>query len=108
MRDFPSRALDAQIFCAVHGVTDANSLTSPDLIEARARGHLLIGEGSMLGWILAPRYTSDLALAQSLIPEGISTISKIPSIVCATALTIMARTGVPVISQLRFPKEESA
>ena len=90
-----SRALDAAIFCAVLGATDANPLSSAPLIEARARGHILINQPAIKGWAEAPPYTKDLGYAKSLVPEGLSTIARDPRIVCATALVARAILDSP-------------
>jgi hypothetical protein len=90
-----SRALDATIYCAVLGVIDANSLSSPALVEARARGLILINHGAIRGWADAPWYTEDLGCATSLVPEGLATIARDPLIVCATALIARAMLDAP-------------
>lgn len=92
-----SRALDAAIHCAVLGVTDANPLSSAALIEARARGLILIDRAAIRGWADAPPYTADLGCAQLLVPEGLSTIAREPRIVCATALIARAMLDAPPV-----------
>ena len=57
-----------------------HSLSSAPLIEARARGLILINQAEIKGWIDAPRYTEDLGCAKSLVPEGLATISRDPRI----------------------------
>ncbi len=91
----PSRAMDARIFCIVHNTEDCNSFSTPTLVEARARGRVLLNEPSLLSWVTVPRYTEDLNCAKSLVPAGLSTISRDPRIVCATALMALALTGAP-------------
>jgi hypothetical protein len=90
-----SRALDAAIYCAVLGATDNNPLSCAPLIEARARGLILINQAGAKGWVDAPPYTEDLGWAKSLVPEGLSTISRDPPIVCATALMARAILDSP-------------
>jgi hypothetical protein len=90
-----SRALDAAIHCAVLGITDANPLSSAALIEARARGFVLLNRTAIPHWADAPPYTGDLGCAQSLVPEGLSTIAREPRIVCATALIARALLDSP-------------
>jgi hypothetical protein len=58
-----SRALDAAIYCAVLGTADANTLTSAPLIEARARGMILVNQAAIKGWVDAPPYTEDISSA---------------------------------------------
>jgi hypothetical protein len=96
----PSRAMDATIFCIVHNTADRNSFSTPTLIEARARGRVLLNEPTILGWVTVPRYTEDLNSAKSLVPDGLSTISRDPRIVCATALMALALTGEPELPEL--------
>jgi hypothetical protein len=86
----PSPALDGRIYCAIHGVTDANDMSTARAIEARARGGVLILEPGLRGWVAAPRFTSDLDCARSLLPSGLLTISRDPMIVCSTALAALA------------------
>lgn len=90
-----SRALDAAIFCAVLGAKDVNPLSSAPLIEARARGFILINQPAIKGWAEAPPYTEDLGYAKSLVPEGLSTIARDPRIICATALAVRAILNSP-------------
>jgi hypothetical protein len=92
-----SRALDAAIYCAVLGVTDANPLSSALLMEVRARGFILIHHSPRKAWADAPPYTEDLGCAKSLVPEGLSTIALDPRIVCATALMVRAIIGSPPV-----------
>ena len=86
---FPSRALDGRIYCAIHGVTDVNDLATPSGMEARAKGEVLVLAPGLRGWIAAPRFTSDLGCAKSLLPSDLLTISRDPMIVCATALAAL-------------------
>lgn len=97
LREWPSRALDARIYCAVLGFRDANLLNTPSLIQARSRGMVLLRTAGRAGWIDAPRYTADLGWAKSLLPEGLATISQDPQIVCATALMAIARMERPLL-----------
>jgi len=55
-----SRALDTEIYCAIHGMTDGNDLASPALVEARAKGDVLIVEPGLQCWVEAPPFTEDL------------------------------------------------
>ena len=91
----PSRALDARIYCAIHGVTDANDLITASGIEARAQGAVLLVAPGLRGWVSTPRFTSDLDCAKSLLPPGVLAISRDPMIVCSTALAALAMTQAP-------------
>lgn len=93
-----SRALDGAIHCAVLGVTDANPLSSRPLIDVRGRGFILIHQPPRKAWADAPPYTQDLDCARSLVPDGVSTISPDPRIVCATALMVRAILGSPPVA----------
>jgi hypothetical protein len=86
----PSRALDGRIYCAVHGVTDANDLITARGIEARAKGNVLLLAPGLRGWLAAPRFTLDMDCAKSLLPSGLLTISRDPMVVCSTALAALA------------------
>jgi hypothetical protein len=99
-----SRALDAAIYCAVLGTADGNPLTSAPLIEARARGMILVNQAAIKGWVDAPPYTEDLSCARSLVPEGLSTIARDPRIVCATALTVRALLDLPPLPLIGWRK----
>jgi hypothetical protein len=99
-----SRALDGAIYCAVLGAIDDNSLSSAPLIEARARGCILINHAGIKGWADAPPYTEDLACAKSLVPEGLATISRDPRIVCATALMARAVLDSPSLPLVGWRK----
>ena len=85
-----SRALDGRIYCAIHGVTDANDLSMAASVIARASGEVLILAPGVRGWVAAPRFTSSLDCAKSLLPSGLLTISRDPMIVCSTALAALA------------------
>ena len=93
MREWPSRLLDGQIYCAIHGTADANDLGTSRLIEARANGFVLIGQAPAWVWVASPRFTLELEEAKSLLPLGLVTISRAPMIVCATALRALALTS---------------
>jgi hypothetical protein len=103
-----SRALDTEIYCAIHGIADGNDLGSPALIEARAKGDVLIVEPALQCWVEAPPFTEDLKYARSLVPEGLYTISRDPRIVCAAALTALAITDAPPLPQNGFLNESRA
>jgi hypothetical protein len=92
MREWPSRLLDGQIYCAIHGTADANDFATSRLIEARADGFVLIGQAAAYVWVASPRVTLELEGAKSLLPSGLVTISQDPMIVCATALRALALT----------------
>ena len=92
LRERPSRALDARIYCAVLGASDANELETMAHTQARANGMVLIRTAGLIGWLQVPHYTGNLAWAKSLVPDGLHTISTNPAIVCATALMAMAMT----------------
>ena len=100
LAEAPSRALDVEIYCAIHGIEDGNDLASPALVEARAKGDALIVEPGLQGWVEAPPFTSELKYAKSLLPEGLYTISSEPRIVCAAALRALAITGAPPLPHL--------
>ena len=87
---WPSRMLDGQIYCAVHGLADANELGNTRLIEARAQGFVMIRQDGVAGWVDAPPFTVELERARALLPAGLITISRNPLIVCATALGALA------------------
>jgi hypothetical protein len=93
LMEWPSRMLDGQIFCAVHGKADANELSTTRLIEARADGFVVIRQDGVAGWVKAPLFTVELDRATSLLPSGLVTISRDPMIVCATALGALALTS---------------
>jgi hypothetical protein len=99
-----SRALDGAIYCAVLGTIDDNSLGSAPLIEARARGLILMNQAGIKGWTEAPPYTEDLACAKSLVPAGLATISRDPRIVCATALMARAVLDSPSLPLVGWRK----
>jgi hypothetical protein len=103
-----SRALDTEIYCAIHGMTDGNDLGSPALVEARAKGDVLIVEPGLQCWVEAPPFTEDLKYARSLVPEGLYTIARDPRIVCATALAALAITDAPSLAQHSFLNESRA
>ena len=86
-----SRALDTEIYCAIHGIPDGNDLGSPALVEARAKGDVLIVEPGLQCWVEAPPFTEDLKYAESASRKA-STISARPAIVCALALAALAIT----------------
>jgi hypothetical protein len=93
MREWPSRLLDGQIYCAIHGTEDANDLGTSRLTEARANGFVLIGQAAAWLWVASPRFALELGEAKSLLPLGLLTISRDPMIVCATALRVLALTS---------------
>ena len=103
-----SRALDTEIYCAIHGIPDGNDLGSPALVEARAKGDVLIVEPGLQCWVEAPPFTEDLKYARSLVPEGLYTISRDPRIVCAAALAALATTEAPPLPQHGFLNESWA
>ena len=90
LREWPSRMLDGEIYCAVHGLADANELRNTRLIEARANGFVMIRQPGVAEWVDAPPFTVELERATSLLPSGLVTISRNPMIVCATALGALA------------------
>jgi hypothetical protein len=98
----PSRALDVEIYCAIHGIEDGNDLASPALVEARAKGDALIVEPGLQGWgwVEVPPFTGELKYAKSLLPDGLYTISSEPRIVCAAALRALALTDAPPLPYL--------
>jgi len=102
----PSRALDVEIYCALHGIEDGNELASPALIEARAKGDVLIVEPGLWGWVEVPPFTGVLKYAKSLLPEGVYTISSDPRIVCAAALRALALTDAPPLPYLSLRSEQ--
>jgi hypothetical protein len=108
LAEAPSRALDVEIYCAIHGIEDGNDLASPALIEARARGEALIVEQGRQGWVEVPPFTGELKYAKSLLPDGLYTISPDPRIVCATALWALAITEAPPLAHLGLHSEQWA
>ena len=101
----PSRALDVDIYCALHGIEDGNDLASPALVEARAKGDVLIVEPGLHGWVEAPPFTEQLKYAKSLLPDGLYTISSDARIVCAAALRALALTDAPPLPHLSLRNE---
>jgi hypothetical protein len=100
LAEAPSRALDVEIYCAIHGIEDGNDLGSPALVEARAKGDVLIVEPGLHGWVEVPPFTGELKYAKSLLPDGLYTISSEPRIVCAAALRALAITDPPPLPYL--------
>ena len=100
LAEAPSRALDVEIYCAIHGIDDGNDLASPALVEARAKGDALIVEPGLQGWVEVPPFTGELKYAKSLLPDGLYTISSEPQIVCAAALRALALTDAPPLPYL--------
>ena len=105
LSEAPSRALDVEIYCALHGIEDGNDLASPALVEARAKGDVLIVEPGMHGWVEVPPFTGELKYAKSLVPDGLYTISSDPRIVCAAALQALAITDAPPLPYLSLRSE---
>lgn len=95
----PSRSLDAEIYCALHGIADANDLATPSLVAARHAGEVLVVERDgarwVSEWIEAPPFTGELKYAALLLPDGIHALSRDPAMVCATALSVLAMTAGP-------------
>ena len=95
-----SRRLDGEIYCAIHGVRDANLVWTDQLVAAREAGLVLVehcrGEGHE--WVEAPPYTSHLTYAESLLPEGLLTFFRDPRRLCATALQARALANEPPLS----------
>lgn len=97
LREPASRLLDAEIYCAVHGISDLNLLSDPNLLEARQNGHvLLLGlHGEEIGLIEAPPFTEVLKHAETLLPADMTTICRDARRVCATALRVRALANTP-------------
>ena len=106
LAEAPSRALDVEIYCAIHGIEDGNDLASPALVEARAKGDVLIVEPGLQGWVEVPPFTGELKYAKSLLPDGLHTISSEPRIVCAAALHALAITDAPPLAYLSLRSEQ--
>jgi hypothetical protein len=106
LREASSRALDVEIYCAIHGIEDGNDLGSPALVEARAKGDVLIVEPGMHGWVEVPPFTGQLKYAKSLLPDGLYTISSEARIVCAAALRALALTEAPPLPHLSLRNEQ--
>lgn len=106
LAEAPSRALDAEIYCAIHGIEDGNDLASPALAEARAKGDVLIVEPGLWDWVEVPPFTGELKYAKSLLPDGIYTISADPRIVCAAALRALALSNAPPLPYLSLRSEQ--
>ena len=58
----PQGALDGEIYCAFHNLTDWNPLLDDQQLRARENGQVLLEHrpGELLGWIEAPPFTSVL------------------------------------------------
>jgi hypothetical protein len=97
LREPPSRRLDGEIYCALHNVRDLNDLSTDNLLQAWTNGNVLVEycRGAKIGWVEAPPFTGELKYAETLLPEGVTTICKDPRRVCATALNARALTGAP-------------
>ena len=97
LRGRPSRRLDGEIYCALHGIVDLNSLDSMRLMDARLRGEVLVHDhrGLPVGWIEAPPFTAELRYAEALLPENVRTILRDPMKVCAAALNARALCDAP-------------
>jgi hypothetical protein len=106
LTEAPSRALDVEIYCAIHGIDDGNDLASPALVEARAKGDVLIVEPGLWGWVEVPPFTGVLKYAKSLLPDGLYTISSDPRIVCAAALRALALSNAPPLPWLSLRSEQ--
>lgn len=106
LAEAPSRALDVEIYCAIHGIEDGNELVSPALVEARAKGDVLIVEPGLADWVEVPPFTGVLKYAKSLLPDGVYTISSDPRIVCAAALRALALTDAPPLPYLSLRSEQ--
>ena len=106
LTEAPSRAFDVEIYCVIHGIEDGNDLASPALIEARAKGDVLIVEPGLWEWVEVPPFTGELKYAKSLLPDGVYTISSDPRIVCAAALSALALTDAPPLPYLSLRSEQ--
>ena len=97
LREPASHRLDGEIYCALHNIRDTNDLSERYLLEARENGEVLVERqrGADRGWIQAPPFTEELRYAETLVPEGLTTIARDPRIVCATALNARALTSAP-------------
>jgi len=110
-----SRRLDGEIYCAVHNVSDRNTLINDQLLQARENGEVLVahGPGDGLAWIEAPPFTAELKYAEALLPEGLLTFYRDARKVCATALQARALANEPpplvaFLSDLRAEDQELA
>jgi hypothetical protein len=108
LSEAPSRALDVEIYCAIHGIDDGNDLASPALVEARAKGDVLIVEPGLHGWVEVPPFTEELKYAKSLLPDGLHTISSEARMVCAAALHALALTNAPPLPYLSLRSGQRA
>jgi hypothetical protein len=108
LSEAPSRALDVEIYCAIHGIDDGNDLASPALVEARAKGDVLIVEPGLHGWVEVPPFTEELKYAKSLLPDGLYTISSEARMVCAAALHALALTNAPPLPYLSLRSGQRA
>jgi hypothetical protein len=95
----PSRRLDGEIYCAIHNIEDANLLITPGLVEAKEAGEVLVEHrpGAGLAWVEAPPFTTQLKYAESLLPDGLLTIHRNASVVCATALLARVLANEPAL-----------
>ena len=92
-----SRQLDGEIYCAVHYIEDLNSLSMPNLWDAKLSGQVLVRyrQGRAVGWIEAPPFTLERRFAETLLPDGLVTICRDARFVCAAALRSRALTKAP-------------
>ena len=97
LQESPSRQLDGEIYCAVHYIEDLNSLSMPNLWDAKLNGQVLVryGQGGAVGWIEAPPFTFERQFAETLLPDGLVTICRDARFVCAAALRSRALTKAP-------------
>jgi hypothetical protein len=92
-----SRRLDGEIYCAIHNVSDRNPLISHELVQSREKGEVLVEHypNGGLTWIEVPAFTAELNHAESLLPEGLTTLFCDARRVCATALQARALANEP-------------
>jgi len=103
-----SRAMDAEIYCAIHDIDDGNDLASPSLRAARCNGEVLVPDARWPDWVETPPFSTDLRYAASLMPDGLYLISRDPRVACATALSARALAGTPPIPQVSVCRAASS
>jgi hypothetical protein len=106
IEEYPSRELDGEIYCALHGLGDFNDLTTPELRDANAKGEVLVEQhrGVDIGWFIAPRYTTDKEACRSLFPNHVDIIPDNLSVACAAALRarVDAKAPPPAVDMVRL------
>ena len=104
--EFPSRELDGEIYCALHGLTDFNDLSTPNLRDANSTGHILVEQhrGVDVGWFKAPAYTENKEDCSTLFPRHVDIVPDNLSVACAAALRarVDAQASPPQMPVVKF------